>query len=247
VVNVAIAMPYREADDRRLELANFTWHWLRKNHPDSPVSLGDSPAGPFNRGHAINDAARKAGDWDVLVVHDADNICHPEAFKAAVTMAHASGKVFYPFETYVYLDENSSNGLMHYDSWFVAPEIHPQHGYRTTVRRKHYSGIQVIPRGAYEAAGGFIELTGWGAEDAIMDTVFDVFASGSEWMGGAAYHLWHPANRNDPKDADNVRNHSIWQKVHAITQRGQTAQAMRDQWVPKTLRAYLATQGYVIP
>jgi hypothetical protein len=80
-----------------------------------------------------------------------------------------------------------------------------------------------------------------------MDTVFDVFASGSEWMGGAAYHLWHPANRNDPKDADNVRNHSIWQKVHAITQRGQTAQAMRDQWVPKTLRAYLATQGYVIP
>lgn len=36
---------------------------------------------------------------------------------------------------------------------------------------------------------------------------------GSEWLEGAAFHLWHPANRNNPHDKDNVRNHMILNKI----------------------------------
>lgn len=248
MVNAVFAIPYRESDERRAELCLFVRQWLHQHHPDWAIAMGVSPDGPFNRGAAINDAARRAERWqenqatqwpawDVLIVHDADNICDPATLRAAVDLAHATGEVYYPFETYTYLDEFTSNGLMRQGNWFVAPERHPQRGFQTTVRHKHYSGIQVIPRRTYEAVGGYIELTGWGAEDAIMNTVFETFGRGVEWLCGGAYHLWHPANRNDPRDANNVRNHRIWQRVQDTARHGNAAQ----------LRRYLATVGYQIP
>jgi hypothetical protein len=236
-VNAAFAIPYRETDERRAELSAYVLAWIHGHHPEWPTHEGESPAGPFNRGAAINDAARKAGDWDALIVHDADNICDPETLRWAVRMAIATGKVYYPFETYTYLDKFTSDRLMHKGNWFIAPELHPQHVFQTTVRRKHYSGIQVIPRQTYESAGGYIELTGWGAEDAIMNTIFETFGPGVEWLSGGAFHLWHHAWRNNPKDADNVRNHRIWADVHHIAQHEH----------PIALRQYLATVGHLVP
>lgn len=238
MVKVAFAIPYREADERRAELSSFVLAWLHGHHPCWPTYEGASPDGPFNRGAAINDAARQAGDWDVLVVHDADNICDPHALRRAVHHADIDGKVYFPFETYLYLDEFSSDRIMRGGSWFVAPELHPHRVFETTARHKHYSGIQVIPRRTYEQVGGYIELTGWGAEDAIMNTVFETFGPGVEWLQGGAYHLWHPANRNDPHDVNNVRNHRIWSKVHALAGRQNPRNGMRT---------YLESIGYRIP
>lgn len=238
MVNVIFALPYRPADARRQELFEFTTAWLAEHHPEWAAQIGASPDGPFNRGAAINNAVRAADDsWDVVVVFDADNICDPETLRCAVELAYDTGKVVFPFETYIYLDEFTSNRLMRGGCWFIAPELHPHNIFRTTVRRNHYSGIQVIPRQTYDAVGGYIELTGWGAEDAIMNTVFEVFGHGVEWLQGGAYHLWHPANRNNPRDVHNVRNHKIWSHVQAVAQRRAPEGA---------LRRYLATVGYQI-
>lgn len=238
MVNTIIAMPYRAADERRQELFNFTTTWLTLRHPIWPIHLGTSDDGPFNRGQAINNAITQSEDWDVVVVHDADNISDPATLRHAVELAHTTGKVIYPFETYTYLDEHSSNQLMGGGTWFLSPELHPQHTFRTTVRHKHYSGVQVIPRAAYEAVGGYIELSGWGAEDAIMNTLFDTFAQGSQWLPGGAYHLWHSANRNDPRDRDNIRNHKTWLMIQTLAKRSNPAGAVRK---------YLATIGHHVP
>lgn len=238
-MKVSFAVPYRETDVRRQSLHRYVTEWLEKQHPTWPIHTGASPDGPFNRGAAINNAVRQADpDWDVIIVHDADNICDPDALEGAVQIAHTTGKVCFPFETYIYLDEFTSNRLIRRDNWFIAPELHPHQVFKTTVRHKHYSGIQVISRKAYEAVGGYIELTGWGAEDAIMNTVFETFSPGVTWLRGGAYHLWHPANRNDPRDVNNVRNHQIWTKVQAAVK-------LRN---PKdALRQYLSTVGYRVP
>lgn len=233
-MKTVVAIPYRAADERRQQLFDFTTQWLADKHQGWPVHIGASPDGPFNRGAAINDAAAQT-DWDILVVHDADNISDPDTLHEAAELAHATGKVVYPFETYTYLDQHSSDRIMAGGTWFVAPELHPQQTFRTTVRHKHYSGIQVIPCSAYEAVGGYIELTGWGADDAIMNTLFDVYANGSQWLQGGAFHLWHPANRNDPRDKDNVRNHQIWDRVKSFSTRS------------AALRKYLANIGHHIP
>lgn len=234
MVNTIIAIPYRVSDPRRSELFDFVRTWFTQHH-DWPIRLGSSPEGPFNRGAAINDAAH--GDWDVMVVSDADNICDPNTLQRAVNLAHTTGKVVYPFTTYMYLDEYTSDRLMAGDNWFVAPELHPRHKFSTTVRYHHYSGIQAIPRTTWDKVGGFIELTGWGAEDAIMDTLFSKFGNGSDWLPGSAYHLWHPANRNDPNDDNNVSNHRIWAKVQNTARRQN----------PDVLRNYLASIGHHIP
>lgn len=233
-MKTVVAVPYREADERRKELCEFVTSWLTLRHPDWPVLVGGCDDGPFNRGQAINRAAIQTG-WDVLVVHDADNIADPETLRAAATQAHATGRVVYPFTTYTYCDEHTSARLMAGAPWFVAPERHPRHGYRTTVRHEHYSGVQAIPRQAWEQVGGFIELVGWGADDAIMDTLFSVYASGSQWLAGGALHLWHPANRNDPKDTNNVRNHRVWNEV------------LRRRRDPGSLRTFLASIGHTVP
>lgn len=239
MVNAVFAIPYRESDARRRELFEFVRSWLDDHHPQWPLWAGASPDGPFNRGAAINDAARNADDdWEVLIVHDADNICDPYTLRRAVHLADVTGKVYFPFETYTYLDQFTSDRLMDQGNWFIAPELHPHQVFRTTVRHKHYSGIQVIPRRTYEAVGGYIELTGWGAEDAIMNTVFETFGPGVEWLPGGAFHLWHPANRNDPNDVNNVRNHTIWSRVQEIARRHNHARA---------LRGYLASIGYQVP
>lgn len=230
-----MAIPYRESDLRRRELFTFTTGWIAKYH-DWPIRTGASPAGPFNRGAAVNDAASQV-DWDVLVVHDADNIADPETLGEAVDEAAATGQVVYPFTVYTYLDEVSSNRIMAGGSWFTAPEVHPRFGVKTTVRLHHYSGIQVIPRAAWDRVGGFVQLTGWGAEDAIMDTLFRVFARGSQWLGGGAFHLWHEAKRNDPNDQHNVANHRVWARVQSVARRNS----------PEALRRYLNTVGHVVP
>lgn len=212
MVKVACVMPWRDGDERREILQGFVVGWVLENHIWD-VRFGTSPDGPFNRGAAINEAAVSAEDWDVLVVYDADNICDPFMLRDAVQHADITGQVTYPYETYIYLDEYSSNRIMFGGNWFASPEVHPTQTFRTTVRHKHYSGIQVIPRSAYDAVGGYIELPGWGAEDAIMDILFDTFAAGSHWLHGAAYHLWHEAKRNDPKDIHNVANHDVLFKL----------------------------------
>lgn len=244
MVRAIFAVPYRAADERRRELSDFVNWWISTHHLSWPAYEGESPDGPFNRGAAINNAVQRGEDsawgcdWQVVIVHDADNICDPDTLREAVDLAHDTGKVVFPFETYTYLDEYTSNRLMRQGNWFIAPELHPTEVFRTTVRHKHYSGIQVIPRSTYEAVGGYIELTGWGAEDAIMNTVFETFSPGVQWLPGGAYHLWHPANRNNPRDQDNVRNHRIWSKVQAISRRKR----------PDELRNYLAAAaGYHIP
>lgn len=212
MVKVACVMPWRAGDYRREELQDFVVGWILKHHHWG-VHFGTSPDGPFNRGAAINFGALGAEDWDILIVHDADNICDPHVLRDAINHAHITGQVTYPYKTYTYLDKESSTRIMYGDMWFLSPEVHPTQVFRTTVRHKHYSGIQVIPRSAYEAVGGFIELEGWGAEDAIMDILFTLFAAGSHWLLGGAYHLWHPANRNDPKDIHNVSNHEVLSKL----------------------------------
>lgn len=239
MTRTVILMPYRsDGGGRRDQLFGFVDMWLRRHHNRYPIYLGKSPDGPFNRGAAINDAARNAGQWDVAVVHDADTLVQPQQLVRGVVSVLANSGVAYPYETYMYLNQESSDHIIsHPDGpWFVSPEIHPTEVVRSTVRYHHVSGALAIDRATYDQVGGFIELEGWGAEDLIMHNLFEVFGNGVRWVrGGGAYHLWHPANRNDPKDACNMANHDMLADVMAMAV------------VPDVLKKYLVDGGHPIP
>ena len=239
-----VLVPYRRATDWRDRLWDYTREWITQSHV-WPIHVGAGPEGPFNRGAAINEAARLAGDWDVAVVTDSDNIVDPWLLKLAV------GKILdrdnrygciYPYSTYMYLDEYSTRRILDWShlphddvKWsFLAPERH-EDGFRRSVRYHHASGVQVVTRAAYEAVGGFVELQGWGAEDEVMRVLLEVYGGGVRWQSGGAYHLWHPSNRNDSSDVNNVQNHRILSEVLSLSV------------VPDSLGEYLRAGGHPLP
>jgi len=238
MAKVKVLVPYRGDSGRRDRLWRFVGSWLNKAHSGWPIVVGSSPEGPFNRGAAVNDAARKAGDWDIAIIHDGDTLINPWMLRRAVQEIDRDHfSVVYPFETYTYLDEWSTNSIITghgYTStkewWFLSPEDDGQN-FRTTVRHHHVSGAVVVSREAWEAVGGFIELEGWGAEDQIMHHLFKTFTRRDPfWAFGGAYHLWHPSNRGGA-----VTNHRILSEVMALTA------------VPDQLRQYLKEGGHPIP
>lgn len=226
-----ILIPYRSDGGRRDELAKFTNDWLWKHHPRWPRVLGYSPEGPFNRGAAINDAARMARDWDVAVVSDADNICDPATLQAAVEQAHETKGCVFPYDTYLYLDESSSDRLIAGDYWFVTP-VRQAWG----INLNHHSGIQAISRAAYDQVGGFPEMEGWGYEDSVMAEMLKAFTPGIKHLQGSAYHLYHGEGSSNPERA-----------VYGPVNQQILADVMALSVVPDQLREYLKAGGHPIP
>jgi len=241
MAKVVTLVPWRGCGDARRD---YLWkfvktRWIPKySGEQSDWDWWSAPGpldGPFNRGAAINEAARLFDDWEVAVIHDADTICSPDMIRAAVwrIQNHKAGVIF-PYETYTYLDQWSSDRIIQYgDMGFLSPEVHPVEGVRTTVRHHHVSGAMVVSRAAWDAVGGFIELPGWGAEDYIMYWLFKTFATEPVWMKGGAYHLWHPASRNDGS-VEQVTNAQILADVMSLAP------------VPDQLRDYLREGGHPI-
>jgi predicted glycosyltransferase involved in capsule biosynthesis len=241
MAEVAFAVPWRSDNGgRRDMLWAFVRGWLQEHHPQWPIIASDGDPGPFNRGQAINRAAQKAGNWEVLIVCDADNIADPAMLELAVTTAAETQQVVAPYEVYVYLNEYSTDHLIASGgtATFLAPLTYGphccgahDHYYNHSVLYHHCSGIQVFPRRSYERVGGFIEWTGWGYEDSVMTHALEVLGGGVTWLQGSALHLWHEHAYN--KQLSNV-NRYRWRRL-------------RTERNPQRLRASLIAEGHPVP
>ncbi len=226
-------IPYRGDGGRRDELWAFVENWLRLYHGEWPIILGLQDEGPFNRGAARNNAARVSFvyDPDVYIFHDADTICDPGMLRQAVARAYETRGCVYPFDTYIYLDEFSTDRLMNQNNWFVCPErrLNPDGTMCFDgVIRRHSGGVQVLAREAYDAIGGYLELDGWGHEDFATRILIETFVeSPIEYLDGGAYHLWHPGVRT-------FTNYQILGDILALSM------------VPDQLKAYLRDGGHPI-
>lgn len=223
-IKVAVIVPRRGDGGRRDELWKFICGWL-KTHHRWDVITGDSPTGPFNRGAAINDAASYAiskeysedegAEVDVLVIYDGDNFTDPAKLEEAVRLAHETGKVWFPGDCYMYLDENSSNELLETPCWsmdecvhffprpsmfkenFSPAQLRQEPGYNVSIRNRHVSGIMAVPVSAWRAAGGFVELEGWGREDSIFWMLLEATSGTPQYLEGTILHLFHEHAASD--------------------------------------------------
>lgn len=199
-MKVSVLMPYASAGPDRDRAAEWLWGRWGCCFPDwelllgSPDEVGDP--GRFNRPLAINRAAARASG-DVYVIADADTAFHP----ADVLAAAQSGSYVLPGR-YVRLDQPTT------DRWLRdLPDSDAPPGWHAGIEEEwpaNVSGIVVLPREAFEAAGGFDErFKGWGWDDGA-------FHAAVETMWGhavrppsdvnVAWHLWHPR----------PREHSVW-------------------------------------
>lgn len=204
-MRVVIVVPWRGGDRTRQEM----WGVVRPYLDDFgwPIYLGDRP-GPWARGAAINAGARQAGDWDVMVVADADTVPESKPVRTAVLLAHERAGAIRPHDTLWMLNEVETIK-------FVA-------GGPENVRRSPKSlinaggGLLVVERSAWERVGGYDEtFVGWGHEDTHLNTRL-LIQTHWDRIPGTAWHLWHPrANGQTAQRWSNKRKALALQMEHA--------------------------------
>lgn len=209
-----VGVPWRPDGGYRDRLWSFARErWQRAGFGQGIVE-GRSPAGPFNRSAAINDAAH--GDWDVFIVADADVLIDGAQVREAIERALSSGRVVLPFTHYVGLTPNMTKRVLDgYDGdWDRGARFRSQ---------KHESSCVVVPRAAWETTGGFDErFIGWGQEDVAFIQSARLLVGEVERIDGHVWHLWHPrAPERDPK-------HVEYQANQALGQRYRDARSSRD-------------------
>jgi hypothetical protein len=213
---------------------------LTTRHPDYEIFTGESPDGPFNRGAAINVAARAAGQFDVAIIHDGDNIVSPTALAQAVESAHSSGITHIAHDTYMYLEQESSDEIVANPAgpWWPRPQIYDvKDAYSRFIIHKHVSGVVVVPATVWTATNGFVELTGWGAEDSFHIVLCNALGGGVNWVKGTALHLWH-------EHADTDIQRELRRKNRQLMLRAKQFERRRD--IPG-LKQYLAELGHTVP
>lgn len=189
---VAIVTPRRSDGGRRDELWEFCRRWWTERFPDWPIIEADVP-GVFNRGAAINEAVRQAGDVDVLLIVDGDVVAEPEQVQAAVDRAAETSRLTFAFTRYKALERTMTDKVLagYSGSW--------ERGGRFTMDN-HQSSIIAITRETYEDLDGFDErCEGWGQDDLIFAQCARIRHGGCERIAGTVWHLWHPVSPHRAK------------------------------------------------
>lgn len=176
----AVALAPRRADGGRRDQL---WRWARQRWPLEVIE-GASPPGPFNRSAAINDAARRAGSWDIAAIIDADTVLEPARVLEGLELAR-TGRAVLPFTHYCLVGRRETDQLMRAEQLPATAE-------RTTIRANRWSGCVIVPRELFDAVGGFDErFVGWGGED--IGFAAALLARGKvARLPGNLFHLWHP-------------------------------------------------------
>lgn len=199
-MRVVIAVPRRAGIADRDRLWDYCRNHWEAEHPDWQIIEGESPDGPFNRSAAINDAAsRIEGDWDVILVVDADVIATPAQVVAAVERANETNRLTFAYTKYHALSETFTAQVLKGDrgDW--------NRGVRARMTT-HASSIIAVPRPLWERVGGFDDrCEGWGHDDTIFAHVCRVMGGGCERIPGVVWHLFHKPSPEARKGAGGHR------------------------------------------
>lgn len=212
-MNVVILVPRRGGYADRDRLWAFCRTWWLNDFPDWEVHEGEGPEGPFCRSHAINEAAAKAGDWDVAVIIDADVLLDPHAVRAAVDLAAATDGMTLAYHRRVLLDGPATDKVLsgYRGNW-------DELGRQAKDRFDACSSAVVVTRKTWDAVGGFDErFVGWGWEDVAFRCAVET-VTGREMVKIAAtcWHLFHiTSSGNNRAEATFRANKALGDKFSA--------------------------------
>lgn len=220
----AVALiPFRSGGDEDRERA---YDFVRRSWAKLGVEVfaGDSGHDRFNRAASRNDAARRAGDWDVGVFCDADTILEDwRHATAAIERARSRGILVHPHRKYGRLTRQATQLVLR----GTRPARAMCFWRRTT---QSPGAMQAVPRDLFNASRGWDEgFEGWGFEDTAFVTACAVLG-GRASEGGFVYHLWHEESDRRSKHADDdvfQRNRRRWHKYQRAAGANDPRRAMR--------------------
>jgi hypothetical protein len=206
VTRVVILVPWRTDNGHRERLwglAKARWQAL---FPDWPIYEGAPPPGEWNRSAALNDAAKRAGKWDMALVIDADVILSRSQVARAVETAEALGKVTWAFRQWGELTQDATERLLASPDEAMVPELDPKPEDVKKVNPIAWSNCFAVPRKVWDALGGFDErFVGWGGEDTAFAAAVQGL-HGWERIEGTSWNLWHEPSGRKPRTRDYAWN-----------------------------------------
>lgn len=223
-MNVRVVIPRRA---RNSEWREGLWRLVEPLWRATPWPL-IVPAfegnGPFNRSATIDLGA--SGDWDVMVVADADTIVPQSGVSAAIARAAETGGLVMPYENYSALTPSATRRFVGGEALAGTP--------RYTMRGFSTGGCMVIGRPAWEATGGFDKrFEGWGFEDRAFHIAANILGPvEAERVPGEVLHLWHPRSpERDPEAVEYERSLRLVNRYKAV------------RYLPHALRLVLQERG----
>jgi hypothetical protein len=227
----AIVVPWRPGDpDRERAWTYCRKVWERFGWPIFEVEHAGTE--PFNRSWCINEGARQAGDFDVLVIVDAD-VFEEDARQvvAGYESALETGRLTVPHRIGADLSRIGTDKL-----------LEGRHGWEEFAEARRdpcTSRVWMMRRDLFEKLGGFdARFQGWGHED-IACWAAAVVLRGADQLPGTAWHLWHEPS------LPIARPTREWNVGRRLAER--YSAALRDGWpvVERVLNERNVAQRYV--
>jgi hypothetical protein len=190
------------------------WDWARPflEQIGWPIFEGDAPHDVFNRSAAINAAARKAGEWDVALIADADTVQQVSAAHEAAEIA-GDGLVI-PWTHRIKLSAEGTEKLARHGTGAVTDWDRDK---RDTTRPWGGGATVVVSRTTFEAVGGFDEnFRGYGNEDLAFRAAVETLVGPTQRTAGLVWHLHHrPVPRVGTVLAATRENQTRWNLYRA--------------------------------
>lgn len=203
-------VPWRTDNGHREKLWRYVRSHLERRH-DYPIFEGISPLGPFNRAAAINDAARRAGDWQVAIISDADTIVTADQLEDAVDLAAATGRLVAAFTTVTELDKATTMRRLLGNTTGPQTVVRIRNGEHVT-----RSSVLALTRPLWDRVGCFDEqFVGWSAEDEAFWAACTIHAGEPLRIDGTATHLWHRSVKPSWTDPQYQANQRRWKRYAA--------------------------------
>lgn len=213
-MKAVIVVPWRGGDPVREANWRYTRHWWERFGYEV-LQVTHSGPEPFNRAWCINEGARRAWPWDVLVMIDADVVeGTDEQVTQMVIRAWETGRFTVGHTEGRDLNQRGTKWVLDGGTTF------DWHAQTREVRAVCDSRVNAIRSDTFEALGGFdTRFRGWGHEDVAFTEAARKLNGELERIPGSSWHLYH-----DPMYQRSRRTQE-WQMGRDLAARYQAADA----------------------
>ncbi|MBP9738651.1 hypothetical protein KBD20_03110 [Candidatus Saccharibacteria bacterium] len=220
---VVTLVPFKSNDPSRIAVWKAVQASWRTN-VGIPIFIGQADPLEFNVSLARNRAAKKAGNWDVAVILDADTLISHQQVIEGINLAIKTGAVVYPYAERWELNHEGTK-------MFLANPKSEWHQHAKRHAWEHFGGCIIVTRELWDLVRGFDPgFVGWGHEDGAFLAACTTLSGKPFKRGkGRLFHLEHkPSTEKSPVHPTYIANRKRMTRYTQATKQVNAPELIRN-------------------